>query len=211
MLLFSHIGITLGSAAILAGVDDRLRVAAICSRVPHASNAGGKANWLTGGSETIGSCFESLARKIDIRALVVGALLPDIIDKPIGHWLLAGRLDNGRIFGHTLLLLLVMAFIGWLVFKRRGSMFVFAISFGVVAHLVLDGMWQNPQTLFWPLLGIAFPKGEPGNWLAGIIRSLTQPDVYTTEIIGLAICCAFGFWLIRKRAVFRFLRSGKVI
>ena len=33
----------------------------------------------------------------------LGAILPDLVDKPLGHLLLQETLDNGRIFGHSLL------------------------------------------------------------------------------------------------------------
>jgi hypothetical protein len=36
----------------------------------------------------------------DIRLLILGSLLPDLIDKPLGHIILPE--NNGRIFAHTL-------------------------------------------------------------------------------------------------------------
>ena len=33
----------------------------------------------------------------------LGALIPDLIDKPVGHILFAETLDSGRLFGHGLL------------------------------------------------------------------------------------------------------------
>ena len=40
----------------------------------------------------------------DYRLVAVGATLPDVIDKPLGIYLLRKQLRNGRVCGHTLLL-----------------------------------------------------------------------------------------------------------
>jgi hypothetical protein len=71
MLLFGHIGITLGVAWL---IESKLKV------------------------------------KMDYRLIIIGSLLPDIIDKPVGMILLP--LNNGRVFGHTLLFILILLLIG---------------------------------------------------------------------------------------------------
>ena len=83
MLLFGHIGITLGIAWF---IESKLRV------------------------------------KIDYKLIIIGSLLPDIIDKPVGMILLP--LENGRVFGHTLLFVLILLLIG---LKYRKSLFIFRI------------------------------------------------------------------------------------
>ncbi len=40
----------------------------------------------------------------DYRLVAVGAMLPDVVDKPLGIYLLRRQLRNGRVYGHTLLL-----------------------------------------------------------------------------------------------------------
>jgi hypothetical protein len=40
---------------------------------------------------------------IDPKYLAIGAILPDLIDKPIGSIIFASIISNGRIIGHTLL------------------------------------------------------------------------------------------------------------
>jgi len=87
-------------------------------------------------------------RWADLAFLALGSMLPDIIDKPLG--LLAfGTLAAGRTIGHTLLFLLVLAALAFYLKDLRLA----SVSIGVLAHLVLDFMWQSPVILFWPLLG----------------------------------------------------------
>ena len=64
--------------------------------------------------------------EVDMRIVVVLAMVPDIIDKPLGHFILGEDLNNGRIFapvfvtenmvGHRL-----GEFSPTRVFKRHGS------------------------------------------------------------------------------------------
>jgi len=45
-------------------------------------------------------------KKINYLFVALGAILPDLIDKPIGRILLGESVANGRLFGHTLLFVL---------------------------------------------------------------------------------------------------------
>jgi hypothetical protein len=49
--------------------------------------------------------FQFVLPRIGIR---LGAILPDLIDKPIGRILLGESVANGRLFGHTLLFILLL-------------------------------------------------------------------------------------------------------
>ncbi len=78
-------------------------------------------------------------------------------------------------------------------------------------HLILDSMWLDPHTLLWPFLGVTFEQGLPDdrNFIVVLLGSLNQIGYLVSEIVGFLIVCAFGFWLIKRRSVIRFLRSGK--
>jgi len=149
MLLFGHIGITLGIAYL---IEAKLKV------------------------------------KIDYRLVIVGSLLPDIIDKPVGMILLP--LENGRVFGHTLLFILILLLIG---LKYRKSLF---LSFASFFHLIEDEIWNEPETLFWPLLGFKFPAKEHTSFYEYIERILSEytpslSHVFISEVIGFIIILAF--------------------
>ncbi len=123
-----------------------------------------------------------LKKNIDYAFLVIGSLLPDIIDKPLGNIILNDVLDNGRIIGHTLLFAFVLASIG--LYKRR----VIYLAAGAFVHLLLDRMWGDPKTLLWPLLGGFERKNFQFTDL--IASFYADPVNYMGEIIGFfAIAC----------------------
>ena len=99
----------------------------------------------------------ALARHLGDRRLIgfsaLGAVLPDLIDKPVGHILLADSLDSGRIFAHGLLFLVLLLALGIAVERRQGSFALLAVAAGGLSHQVLDTMWTLPVTWCFPLLG----------------------------------------------------------
>lgn len=210
MLLFGHLGITLGTAVLANAAIDRFASARPGGTGDEKAQSGAGSNRFDGPWRQAGSWFESLARKVDIRAIFVGSLLPDIIDKPIGHVLLAGSLNNGRIFGHSLFLLFIILLAGLILYRRNHNNFILAVAFGTAMHLVLDSMWVDPHALFWPFLGVAFEKGAPGNFFIGLLSSVRQTSSYITEIVGFIIVGVFGLWLARTKSILTFLKRGRV-
>ncbi len=134
-------------------------------------------------------CFaeEKLGLKFDYRLAVIAALLPDIIDKPLGMIILP--LNNGRIIAHTLLFSLVLL----LIASKYRNFLIVPLAF--LIHLIQDEMWNEPETLFWPLLG-SFPKESYGNLVEyiGMVASEYIPSfshTFVFEIVGLIILFAF--------------------
>ena len=209
MLPFGHIGITLASVSLGFGLRDKLRhgltgdgVEEISpTRESHSSNDHPS-------SKT--SFFRSLANRMDIRFLLVGSLLPDIIDKPIGVYFFRETFSNGRIFSHTLLFLISITIIGFLIKKYSGKTWGLSLSFGTFFHLILDEMWLTPQTLLWPLYGFGFDRYEIANWLVNILHGLLEnPKLYVSEIIGFVVLVLFIWELLQRRAIIRFLGKGR--
>ncbi len=83
MLIFGHIGVTLGVFFGLGIFIPRLRTT------------------------------------IDSKYLAIGALLPDLIDKPLGRVIFASTFENGRIIGHTLFFSLILFLIGLYLYKKK--------------------------------------------------------------------------------------------
>ena len=84
---------------------------------------------------------------------VIGSMLPDLIDKPLGHIILNGSVDFGRIYAHSGLFFLAIIAVGIVYRQRTGSWVLMGLAAGVLSHLVLDSMWEMPVTLFYPFLG----------------------------------------------------------
>jgi len=210
MLLFGHIGITFASAALGSVLADKLCYGITenrgewtsPTRDSHSSN---------NHPDVKAPFFKSLAKRTDIRFLLVGSMLPDIIDKPIGVYFFRETFSNGRIFCHTLLFLVSITIVGLLIKKYSGKTWGLALSFGTLFHLILDEMWLTLKTLLWPLFGIGFEKYEIGNWVMNILHGLLEnPKLYVPEIIGFVLIMWFVWELLHRRAIIRFLRQGRV-
>jgi inner membrane protein len=185
LLFFGHAGITLGVSAVIAYVADEKRK---------------ESGW-----------FTSLSRHVDIRWLVIGSLLPDIIDKPIGIYLFKDTFDNGRIFSHTLLFLILVSAVGVFLWKRYHRVWMLSLAAGTLMHLVLDESWLAPGTLFWPLLGLNFPRIELNDFLLNLFEALfLVPKTTISELIGLIIVIWFGLVLLRRKTISNFIKYGQV-
>ncbi len=204
MLILGHAGITLGAAVLLSGASTifrspipRQKKTAFVSPDDHLNQP---KSWLT-----------SLARHADIRLLLAGSLLPDIIDKPLGHIFFREALSSGRIIGHTLFFLILITLAGFLLYQRNKKTWPLAVSFSVLAHLILDQMWKAPETLLWPFFGFAFEKHDITSWLPDILDALTvKPEVYIPELVGGLVIIWFAWEVLRRRKLLSFIKHGRI-
>jgi hypothetical protein len=105
----------------------------------------------------------------------IGAVLPDLIDKPVGQILFAESIGYGRIYGHTLLFFVLVLVAGLVVWKYRRSPFFIAIAVGILSHEVLDQMWHEPANWCWPFLGPLQGHLPPDYFLVLINGELSDP------------------------------------
>ena len=128
---------------------------------------------------------------MDLRVLAFGAVLPDLIDKPIGTILFTDYFETGRIYAHTLLFAVVLLF-GVMALTRRGSAARkrwMALPIGVFFHLLLD-MPLDAETLWWPVLGLEFPSFAKGAFVDLVAYLLKSPWVVLQELLGLSYLIA---------------------
>ena len=83
----------------------------------------------------------------------IGSVLPDLVDKGLGHIVFSSSLDNGRIFFHSLIIVLLFAVVGLIVWNYYRSFAFLVVGLGVLLHQVVDMMWKQPVTWYYPLLG----------------------------------------------------------
>lgn len=170
MLLFGHIGVTLGIFFVLGILIPRLR--------------------------TI----------IDPKYLAIGALLPDLIDKPVGMIIFASTFANGRIICHTLVFVLSLFLIGLYTHEKKKDIKVLSLASGSFFHLMEDYMWTNPRTLFWPLFGLKFPKDRTDfNGIEYLTKLFENSFTFhisfssVPEILGMGIIVLLVLhWLIKE-------------
>lgn len=122
--------------------------------------------------------------RMDLRFLILGAVLPDLIDTPIGLFGFS-RFESVRLFSHSLLFAgVVMTWIVLATRRGRPRKKWMPIAIGILIHLFLDAMWASPETLWWPVLGGSFtPEGATsvGEYLSAVLRN---PLVWAGEGLG---------------------------
>lgn len=155
-----------------------------------------------------------LKGNVDYRYVIVGSLLPDIIDKPIGIYIFGATFDNGRIFCHTLLFASVLMIVS--LYLNRQSRFsgLKFLALATFFHLAEDEMWQVPQTFYWPMLGIDFKERLQVNFVTYLVtKNSTDIFTYITEAIGVLILLVFiyHFRLFKIENLKPFLLHGTLI
>ncbi len=196
MFVFGHVGLTWGGTLLLAEASRRLRGSG--RRRPGPMTNPQATRRLSG-------------TDIDYRFVIFGSLLPDLLDKPLGVFLLRERLSNGRTIAHSLLFGLLVTLAAR---TRRGkvSRSLFSAALGTAAHLVPDQMWTQTHTLFWPLKGLPFERRDVSHWLEQMLKLLgSDPRTYVSEAAGALVVLGLLLDLRRRRALPEFLRSGKMV
>lgn len=153
---------------------------------------------------------EPVRGKLPRSWLLLGTVLPDLIDKPLYYGLAAavgrqrlqaGFLRGTRSFGHTGLL----AGLVWAVGRARRDPRGPALALGMATHIILDvvadlALWGPASAArgcaaFWPLTGWQFPIQSAGT-LTAHFRAVANPFLLGCEALGLLL-------LLRHRALAR--------
>lgn len=209
MDIFGHVGLTLGVAyAGHRAVGEGLLGRYLGKRA--GLGAGTQPGASTGDTEADAPLRFA---GVDYRLLIVGSVIPDLIDKPIGLWL-APDLVNGSTRGiaHSLAFALVLLAVLSFAFRPRFSPSSLALGLGNAGHLLLDQMWGSSRILLWPFLGSDLPQRARSisqyadSKLWDVLKFYADPP----ELIGAILILALAVKLLRDRAVRGFLRSGAV-
>jgi membrane-bound metal-dependent hydrolase YbcI (DUF457 family) len=124
---------------------------------------------------------------MDLRWVLVGSLLPDLIDKPIGSVFFHDTFGTHRLAAHAIVLP-ILAFFAVLAFTRRGRTrkALVGLVIGWLFHLVLDAAWAVPEAFWWPFFGWSFPP-QPDSAIGPLLaRMLSDPLVWAGEAAGAA-------------------------
>lgn len=151
--------------------------------------------------KTVGRGLDAAAKLLDYRLLVIGAILPDIIDKPLSLLVLPEVLDTTRLIAHTLLFPLLL-FLVWRLDSGRRLSFLLPLAIGSGLHLLLDGMFTMPTTLLWPFMGWNFIHGGHTD----LFSSLPIPWTLPWNVHWLVFSEILGGLLI-ARALFKLWRG----
>ncbi len=124
--------------------------------------------------------------RMDLRFLASGALIPDLVDTPIGLAFF-GSLHSVRLVGHSLLAAaLVMTIVVLRTRRGRPRKRWMPLAIGMLLHLLLDAMWSDPETLWWPFLGLDFSAAGAATAGAYVTSILADWRMWALEAAGLA-------------------------
>lgn len=127
-------------------------------------------------------------------ALVAGAVLPDLLDQPLYHWL---GFPTTRTVGHSLLVAVPVC-LAAVALVRRSSLpdgLAGAFAFGYAAHLAADAFWRvalgrfaELGYLLWPLTRMPdYPGTLP-------LFSVGGATVTTTWVEAALLAAALALW-----------------
>jgi hypothetical protein len=135
------------------------------------------------------------------KMILVGALLPDILDKTVYYglsWISGHRgaelgiIAGTRSFGHSAIFLLLITTISICKSWPR----IQALAFGIATHVLLDNLGNiaastnisgtEVRTLLWPLFGLQFPE-IPYHDVAEHLRAWANPAMLAGELVGIAL------------------------
>ena len=147
-------------------------------------------------------------RRVDYRFVLLGAILPDLID---GASCWAYECGGGRGIAHSLLANVAVTVLIILVLRGETRLAVFGIGVGWLLHLVGDAMWDAPETFFWPVAGMDFATSptEPYSWDL-FTDPLAHVWTWAGELAGILVLLWFVVAFdLRDRTRWRaFLRDG---
>ncbi len=158
------------------------------------------------------------AKELPRAPLLIGTLLPDLIDKPLYYGLSwatgrqggdLGLISDTRTFGHTALALLALSGLACL----RSSRWLAALALGMASHLLLDqlqpgGSWERgAQSLLWPAFGVSFPAASYDG-ISSHFEHLLTPWNIGAEVVGLALLL-WDHWVGKNRPSLEKFRTGK--
>ncbi len=187
MLFAGHIGITLAAAKYAPRIvrDIRYRLYLFLPRGLHTFR-------------------QPWTERLDDRALIVGSMLPDVVDKPLALFLAPTLVGHSlRNHGHTLVFaaLVLAVAIGLAVLTKR--QWPLALALASAGHLVLDMMWFSHRILLWPFTTPDFSPRYIHEW------GPRADSIYiASEALGLIIICWIAFKLIKRRNVRLWLLTG---
>lgn len=89
---------------------------------------------------------------IDYRFVMVGSILPDLIDKPLAILFLIGHAQSFRFLAHTLTFYTILIFLGILRFIIKSRTNILILGICSFIHTILDLSWVFPKIYLYPFL-----------------------------------------------------------
>ena len=149
---------------------------------------------------SLGPRFEGPFDRSVWKVLLVGGLLPDLVDKPLAWGL--DVLPASRALGHSLLFLVPLLLIVALFARRAGQVTAAAaLAVGALSHVLLDNLpvlWnpdESAASLLWPVTTVESQAGAPA--VGSVLRdTLGEPYLWAELVL---VVVAVGVWYSLRR------------
>ena len=161
-----------------------------------------------GAGQVLREARRNWAVLLDYRLVLLAAILPDFVDKPMAFWIAPDLVNSSlRGFGHSLLGVVVATVVIAILFRHRWKVAAGSMAVAFSVHLVLDQMWRKPEVLYWPHRGLDFPEGHVpwSHWFDVHFRHL---PVDTLDLIGIAALLAGAMLIIGTGRSSSLIRHG---
>lgn len=204
MLFFGHAGITIGI----------VKACQTLSTAGRSRRSGPSLKTEFGGVERSGllllDAVGDKMNSIDYRSVLLGSLLPDLVDKPMWIFTNANFQWAGRGYAHTFLFNFLLLIAGLILATRRNKTSLLTTCMCSFIHLVFDRIWLSPIILWWPLLG-PIPRGPTEGWFPSLWHELiSNPYVFVSEIVGFVIVLYVTLRLLARERAVHFLKTGDI-
>ena len=123
-----------------------------------------------------------------------GSVLPDLVDKPLGHLIMNESLDNGRLLFHGLMMVGIILVVALALRRTRYSVLFAGLALGMISHQLLDAMWLDPVAWFFPLMGPYVPAHYPDFFVHGLWAELTSPTEWIFLFVSASLIIPFTAW-----------------
>lgn len=160
---------------------------------------------------------------IDYRVVLVGSLLPDIIDKPLVQLIYGLQDHSGHFFAHSFIFSSLLILIGIIILKLYRNNNILLLGVCSLLHQLMDILILYPKIFIYPLFSrvlfivpknlglldkVMSPIYKAVPYFKDVELYLLEPYIYIFEVIGFLIIVYFICKLIRNKNMVKFFKSG---
>lgn len=156
---------------------------------------------------------------IDYRIVVLGSILPDIIDKPLVQIIYGLRNHDGHLIAHSFIFSVLLIALGIIIFFTKKNKNVLLLGFCSLIHQLFDKAILLPNIFLLPNVNssnfillkrlefvhnITLPIYTRFPYLRDTMTYFEKPYVFISEVIGFIIIVYFICKLLKSKKCIEF-------
>lgn len=162
---------------------------------------------------------------IDYRIVVLGSILPDIIDKPLVQIIYGLRNHDGHLIAHSFIFSALLIALGIIIFFTKKNKNVLLLGICSLIHQLFDKAISMPNIFLLPNVNssnfillkrlefvhnITLPIYTRFPYLRDTMTYFEKPYVFISEVIGFIIIVYFIWKLLKSKKCMEFLKHGRL-